>query len=83
MPVSMALAGPVGEALVMTAAGLAVAIPAVEVHISDVDAREAFRQVSYAGMACIKTYKGLGFEAYRQAILFLAAYLKQEEKGGL
>ena len=30
----------------------AVRIPAVEVHISDVDAREAFRQISYAGMAC-------------------------------
>ena len=61
----------------------AVAIPAVEVHISDVDAREAFRQVSYAGMACIKTYKGLGFEGYRQAILFLAEYLKEKGKGGL
>lgn len=32
----------------------AVALPAVEVHISDVDAREQFRQVSYAGMACEK-----------------------------
>ena len=60
----------------------AVAIPAVEVHISDVDAREPFRQVSYAGMACIKTYKGLGFEGYRQDILFLAEYLKEKGKGG-
>ena len=33
----------------------AVAIPAVEVHISDVDSREPFRQISYAGMACVKT----------------------------
>jgi 3-dehydroquinate dehydratase-2 len=49
----------------------AVAIPAVEVHISDVDSRESFRQISYAGMACIKTIKGLGFEGYRQAILYL------------
>ena len=40
----------------------AVAIPAVEVHISDVDNREPFRQISYAGMACVKTYKGLGLE---------------------
>ena len=40
----------------------AVAIPAVEVHISDVDSREPFRQISYAGMACVKTYKGLGFQ---------------------
>ncbi len=49
----------------------AVAIPAVEVHISDVSRREAFRQISYAGMACCKTYMGLGFEGYRQAILYL------------
>lgn len=55
----------------------AVAIPAVEVHISDVDAREPFRQVSYAGMACVRTYKGLGFEGYRQAVLFLTEYLKK------
>ena len=56
----------------------AVAIPAVEVHISDVDAREPFRQLSYAGMACLKTYKGLGFDGYVQAIRWLHAYLKGE-----
>jgi len=49
----------------------AVALPAVEVHISNVDAREAFRQVSYAGMYCEKTIKGQGFDGYRQAILYL------------
>ena len=49
----------------------AVAIPAVEVHISQVDAREPFRQVSYAGMACVKTIQGQGLEGYRQAILYL------------
>ena len=49
----------------------AVSIPAVEVHISDVDAREPFRQISYAGLACIKTIKGHGIEGYREAILFL------------
>ena len=48
-----------------------VSIPAVEVHISDVDSREAFRQVSYAGMACCKTIKGHGLEGYREAILYL------------
>ena len=48
-----------------------VSIPAVEVHISNVDARESFRQVSYAGMACEKTIKGLGIDGYRQAILYL------------
>ena len=54
----------------------AVAIPAVEVHISDVRSREDFRQISYAGMACVKTYMCLGFEGYRRAILFLKDYLK-------
>ena len=49
----------------------AVSIPAVEVHISDVDAREPFRQVSYAGMACCKTINGHGFQGYREAIQYL------------
>jgi 3-dehydroquinate dehydratase-2 len=49
----------------------AVAIPAVEVHISDVDSREAFRQISYPGLYCEKTIKGQGIDGYRQAILFL------------
>lgn len=53
----------------------AVALPAVEVHISDVKKREDFRQISYAGMACVKTYMGLGLEGYRQAILYLKEYL--------
>ena len=54
----------------------AVQIPAVEVHISDVSRRESFRQVSYAGMACIKRFIGLGFEGYRQAVLYLKDYLE-------
>ena len=54
-----------------------VAIPAVEVHISDVDAREAFRQVSYAGLACEKTIKGQGLDGYRQAIIYLADKYKK------
>ena len=49
----------------------AVSIPAVEVHISDVAAREDFRQISYAGMACEKTIKGQGLDGYRQAIVYL------------
>ena len=48
-----------------------VGIPAVEVHISDVDARESFRQLSYAGMACEKTIKGQGLDGYKQAIIYL------------
>ena len=53
----------------------AVALPAVEVHISDVSQREGFRQISFAGMACVKTYMGLGLDGYRQAILYLKDYL--------
>lgn len=49
----------------------AVEIPAVEVHISDIDTREAFRQISYAGLACVKTIKGQGLDGYKQAILYL------------
>ena len=49
----------------------AVAKPAVEVHISDVSQREAFRQISYPGMYCEKTIMGQGLEGYRQAILYL------------
>ena len=54
----------------------AVMLPAVEVHLSDVSAREDFRQVSYAGMACLKTYAGYGFDGYRMAAEFLKNYLK-------
>ena len=50
----------------------AVALPAVEVHLSDVSQREAFRAVSYAGMACRATFAGHGFEGYRMAAEFLA-----------
>ena len=49
----------------------AVSIPAVEVHISDVDSRESFRQISYAGLACCKTIKGHGLDGYREAIVYL------------
>ena len=49
----------------------AVALPAVEVHISDVRAREDFRQISYAGKACVKTIMGQGLDGYRQAMVFL------------
>ena len=55
----------------------AVALPAVEVHLSDVNSREAFRHLSYAGMSCEKSFTGLGFEGYRQAI----AYLKRTHGG--
>lgn len=54
----------------------AVSIPAVEVHISDLDAREPFRQISYAGLACEKTIKGHGFDGYREAMEYLAEKYK-------
>ncbi len=49
----------------------AVGLPAVEVHLSDVNAREEFRHISYAGMACEKSFNGMGFEGYRAAIQYL------------
>lgn len=52
----------------------AVSIPAVEVHISNVDAREEFRQISYAGMACVHTIKGQGIDGYRLAIAYLVEH---------
>ena len=59
----------------------AVGIPAVEVHLSDPDTREDFRRISYVRAACLKTVKGLGFESYRQALLFLADFLRGEREG--
>jgi 3-dehydroquinate dehydratase-2 len=50
----------------------AVALPAVEVHISDINSREPFRKISYAGMACVKTIAGHGLDGYRQAVLHFA-----------
>ena len=53
----------------------AVALPAVEVHISDVKEREPFRQISYAGMACEKTIMGKGLAGYEEALEYLANQL--------
>ena len=50
----------------------AVSIPTVEVHISDVDSREPFRQTSYVRAACVKTISGHGINGYTEAIAFLA-----------
>ena len=55
----------------------AVSLPAVEVHISDVDSREDFRKISYVRQACIKTVSGHGFEGYLEAIDIVSDYLKQ------
>ena len=55
----------------------AVSLPAVEVHLSDVSAREDFRQVSYVRLACCKTIAGHGFQGYRMA----AEHLLAEKNG--
>lgn len=49
----------------------AVGLPAVEVHISDVDAREDFRRVSYVTAACLMKISGRGFQGYVDAMRFL------------
>lgn len=53
----------------------AVSIPTVEVHISAVDKREDFRQISYIRKYCIKTITGKGFDGYLEAIDELKTYL--------
>lgn len=50
----------------------AVGLPAVEVHISDPDTREAFRRISYVRGACVATVKGKGLAGYLEAIDLLA-----------
>ena len=49
----------------------AVGIPTVEVHISAVEKREAFRQVSYIRDVCVHTITGQGIAGYNQAVDFL------------
>ena len=46
----------------------AVNIPTVEVHISDIDEREGFRQISYVSQVAVKTVKGKGFDGYIEAV---------------
>ena len=55
----------------------AVALPAVEVHLSDISAREAFRQHSFVSPACCKTIAGHGFQGYVEAIDYLYANWKE------
>ncbi len=55
---------------------IAVAIPAVEVHISDPDTRDDFRKISYIRAACVKTIKGHGLDGYLEAMDYLSGDLK-------
>ncbi len=57
----------------------AVGIPTVEVHISKVDEREDFRQVSYIRAACVHTITGHGLDGYTEAIDFLANYKGEKQ----
>jgi len=52
----------------------AVDLPAVEVHLSDVNEREEFRKVSYSAMACQKVIAGHGFAGYKMALEFLVEF---------
>jgi 3-dehydroquinate dehydratase type II len=54
----------------------AVGIPTVEVHISDVSAREDFRQVSFIRAACVKTISGHGLAGYTEAIDYLKSIIE-------
>lgn len=49
----------------------AVAIPTVEVHISDIDEREEFRKFSYVSLVAKKTICGKGFDGYIEALEYL------------
>lgn len=59
----------------------AVQIPCVEVHISKVEEREDFRQISYAGQACFHTITGQGIAGYRMAIEILKEKLGHGSAG--
>ena len=50
--------------------------PAIEVHLTDVNAREEFRKVSYLRKYCAATYSGHGFDSYRMALEHLHGMLK-------
>ena len=52
----------------------AVSLPCAEVHLTDISAREPFRQISYAGMACQAHFIGLGFEGYRRAMEWMVEH---------
>ncbi len=58
----------------------AVALPAVEVHLSDIATREEFRRHSFTSAACIATVAGLGFQGYTQALDLLLTHLKAQKK---
>ena len=56
----------------------AVGLPAVEVHLSNISAREDFRENSYITPACVKTYIGFGFEGYEKAVRHLKKHYSED-----
>ncbi len=54
-------------------------LPAAEVHLTDISAREEFRRFSYPALYCLGSFKGMGFEGYRQAILFLKEHMEKRQ----
>ena len=57
-------------------------IPAVEVHLSDIQSRDEFRKLSYPAMACVKQISGYGPEGYLIAMDFLKDYIKSRNLSG-
>lgn len=58
----------------------AVALPAIEVHISNIHSRDSFRNVSMTAPACLGLIAGLGVDGYEWALKALAGYLKKNTK---
>ena len=58
----------------------AVQLPAAEVHISDINRREAFRHISYAGKACCLHYIGQGLQGYINAMIDLKKYIEEKKE---
>lgn len=57
----------------------AVSIPTVEVHLTDIQAREKFRHVSYVSEVALARFMGKGFDSYREAIDWLAVYVRTHQ----
>ena len=57
----------------------AVAIPTVEVHISQVNEREDFRQISFVSYYAAHTIQGMGFDGYGKAIRWLKTYVEDHK----
>jgi 3-dehydroquinate dehydratase-2 len=59
----------------------AVTVPAIEVHLSNIHAREDFRHKSMTAAGCVGQISGLGFDSYFLAVVGLMSWAKQQEKG--